>query len=63
MSNNDDTIGGLLTVQEVAALLKVNPRTVRRRIADRLLPCIRVGRSIRVSNKDLDRYIAANRYA
>jgi len=63
MSNNDDTSGYLLTVKEVAALLKVNGRTVRRRITDKLLPCIKIGRSIRVSKQDLERYIAANRYA
>lgn len=63
MSNNDDTIGTLLTVKEVAALLKLSTRSVRRRIAEKVLPCIRIGRSIRVSKQDLDRYIAANRFS
>jgi len=63
MSNNDDKVGSLLTVKEVAAFLKVNDRTVRRRITDKLLPCIRIGRSVRVSKQDLDRYIAANRFS
>jgi len=63
MSNNDDTIDVLLTVKEIGAVLKVNDRTVRREIDAKKLPCIRIGRAIRVSRQDLDRYIAANRYA
>jgi excisionase family DNA binding protein len=38
----------LLTVQETARMLKVNPITVRRFIADGRLPAIRVGRGVRV---------------
>jgi len=63
MSTNDDMSDALLTVKEIGAVLKVNDRTVRREISAKKLPCIRIGRSIRVSRQDLDRYIAANRYA
>jgi excisionase family DNA binding protein len=38
----------LLTVQETARLLKVTPTTVRRYIAARRLPAVKVGRGVRV---------------
>jgi excisionase family DNA binding protein len=41
----------LLTVQEVARFLKVNPMTVRRYIASGRLPAVRVGRRVRVSRE------------
>ncbi len=44
----------LLTVHEVAALLKVNPMTVRRYIAAGKLRAVRIGRSIRISRSALD---------
>ena len=44
----------LLTVQEVAAFLKLNQMTVRRYIAAGKLRAVRVGKSIRVSREALD---------
>lgn len=38
----------LLTIQETAQLLRVNPITVRRYIAAGRLPAVRVGRGVRV---------------
>ncbi len=41
----------LMTVHEVAELLKVSLRTVRRLIADGRLPVVRIGHSVRVSRE------------
>ena len=52
----------LLTVGEVAELLKVSARTVRRLIEKRELPVIRCGGVVRIANKDFERFIAARRF-
>lgn len=46
-----------LTVGEVAAMLRVSPMTVYRRINAGELPAVRIGRSFRVREEDLDRYL------
>jgi len=38
----------LLTVDDVAAVLRLSPRSVRRMIEDGRLPVIRLGRAVRV---------------
>jgi excisionase family DNA binding protein len=43
----------LMTVNEVAELLQLSPRQVRRLIADRQLEETRVGRSVRISPEAL----------
>jgi excisionase family DNA binding protein len=48
----------LLTVDEIARLLKVNPVTVRRFISTGRLPAVRVGRRIRVHRKDAEALLA-----
>lgn len=48
-----------LTVQEVASLLRVSSMTVYRLIKAGELPAVRVGRSFRVSEVDVDAYLAA----
>ena len=50
----------LLTVQETAAILRVSPATVRRYIASRRLPAVRVGRALRVSKEDVEGLCQAN---
>jgi len=62
MSNNDDMIGKLLTVKQVAEISQVSERHVRRLIKKGQLPYIRFGRNIRIASKDLERFIAANRF-
>lgn len=52
---------GLMSTQEVARVLGVSARTVRRRINDGELPSVRVGRPHRVRPEDLIAYIEANR--
>src|SRR3990172_4171341 len=45
----------LMTIQETARLLRVSPLTVRRYIAARRLPAVRVGRGVRVRKEDIDK--------
>ena len=49
----------LLTVSEVAEMLRVSDMTVYRLIKAGDLPAVRVGRSFRVSDSDVDAYLAA----
>lgn len=44
----------LLTIQEVASLLKVNPITVRRQIAAGRLPAVKIGRHVRVKKEAVE---------
>jgi len=48
-----------LTVQEVANLMRVSSMTVYRLIKAGELPAVRVGRAFRVSETDVDAYLAA----
>lgn len=50
----------LLTVHEVADLLKVKESTVRAWINDRALRAIKFGREWRVAHKDLEAYLNAH---
>ena len=47
----------LLTVKEVANLLRVNPMTVYRAVESGVLPHVRFGRTIRVDRDALDAYV------
>ena len=47
----------LLTIQETAQMLKVNPITVRRYIESGRLPAVRVGRGVRVRKEAVDQLI------
>lgn len=51
--------GTLYTVDEVAARLRVHPKTVRRLIARLELQSVRVGRTVRVRSGALDAYLSA----
>jgi len=53
----------LLTIDEVAEVLSVSPRTVRRSIESRALRVHRLGRLVRISDDDLAVFLAANRSA
>jgi excisionase family DNA binding protein len=48
-----------LTVQEVADLMRVSTMTVYRIIKSGELPAVRVGRSFRVRDVDVDTYLAS----
>ena len=47
-----------LTVAEVAGIMRVSTMTVYRLIKAGSLPAVRVGRSYRVAEDDLDRFLA-----
>ena len=51
---------GFLTVAEVASLLRVSNMTVYRLINARQLPAVRIGRSYRISEDDVDKYLAGS---
>ncbi len=49
-----------LTVAEVAGLLRVSTMTVYRLIKAGNLPAVRVGKSFRVREDDVDRYLSGS---
>lgn len=51
----------LLTVQELALVLKVEVRFVRRLVAERRIPFHKVGKFIRFYRHDVEAFIAAGR--
>jgi excisionase family DNA binding protein len=48
---------GFLTVAEVASLLRVSNMTVYRLINAGQLPAVRIGRSYRIAEDDVDKYL------
>ena len=46
-----------LTIAEVAAMMRVSKMTVYRLVHSGELPAVRVGRSFRVTEKDVNEYI------
>ncbi len=58
MSANESRTG-FVTVGEVASLLRVSNMTVYRLVQAGQLPAIRVGRSYRIREDDVDKYLAA----
>lgn len=50
----------LMTAKEVATTLRIGQSTVYHLIQRGDLPCVRIGRSVRVRPADLDRFIEAN---
>lgn len=51
----------MLTMCEAAEVLGVSPRWVRRAVASRSLPHVRLGGLVRIETAELDAYIAAHR--
>ena len=54
----DNTQARFMTVGEVAAVLRVSTMTVYRLINAGQLPAVRIGRSFRVREEELDHYLA-----
>ena len=54
----NDGRGQFVTVAEVAGLLRVSSMTVYRLVQAGQLPAVRVGRSYRIREDDVDRYLA-----
>ena len=48
----------ILTLRELAAYLRVNPRTVYRLLAERRVPAFRVGHAWRFRKRDIDEWMA-----
>ncbi len=63
-SNLDGNISEVkfLTVAEVAAVMRVSKMTVYRLVHSGELPAVRVGRSFRVSEKDVNDYLKNSFY-
>ena len=53
----------LLTIEDVARRIVSSDRHVRRLIKRGELPAHRIGKLVRISEDDLDRYLAASRHA
>lgn len=51
----------LLTIPDVAAILRCTRRTVERQIAGRHLRVLRLGRSVRIEPGELERFLSALR--
>lgn len=58
MTVKSDAHARFLTAAEVAALLRVSTMTVYRLIKSGQLAAVRVGKSYRVSEDDVDRFLA-----
>ena len=52
-----------LTVAEVAAMMRVSKMTVYRLVHSGELPAVRVGRSFRVTEDDVDEYLRKSFYS
>lgn len=61
MSIDAGPVEGLLTIPDVAAILKVSIPTVRRLQQQRKLPFVKVGGSIRFTMSDVTSYVATRR--
>ena len=59
IEGHPEDLAPLLTLSEVAALLKLNARTVRRMVAEQRLPCVRIGRQLRFAPVALSRWLQA----
>jgi excisionase family DNA binding protein len=56
-----DVLPRLLTLPEVAEALRVSEKTVRRLVARRVIPCVRIGGLLRFDHRDLAQWISARR--
>jgi excisionase family DNA binding protein len=60
-SENSFAPGDLLTVSEVADLLRAKPSTIRAWLTQGKLPRVKIGRLTRVLRQDADAFIRAGR--
>jgi excisionase family DNA binding protein len=58
LTTDDQQSPRYLTVREVATYLRVSTMTVYRLINGQNLPAVRIGKSFRVLEDDLNRYLA-----
>ncbi len=59
LTRDEPTSARYLTVREVAGTLRVSNMTVYRLINAGELPAVRIGKSFRLREDDVDRYLAA----
>jgi excisionase family DNA binding protein len=52
--------GKLLTVEEAAEKLRVSPSWIYKKVAARFLPCFRIGRTVRFSEKEIDSWLQSH---
>ena len=52
-------LGKLFRVEEAASMLGVQPATIRRRILERRIDFVKIGRSVRIPEKAIDKLITA----
>ncbi len=57
---NDNITNRFMTVAEVAELMRVSTMTVYRLIKSGELPAVRVGKSYRIRERDIDTYLSAS---
>ncbi len=62
-SSGDISDSKFLTVAEVAAMMRVSKMTVYRLVHSGEMPAVRVGRSFRVLEKDVDEYLRKSFYS
>ncbi len=62
-NSGDISDSKFLTVAEVAAMMRVSKMTVYRLVHSGELPAVRVGRSFRVLEKDVDDYLRKSFYS
>ena len=60
-NGRDERLERLLTLHELAQLLSLSDKTIRRMVAARRLPCIRLGRVLRFRPADLLRFVEARK--
>jgi excisionase family DNA binding protein len=60
-ARQSDQVAPLYTLAEVAGILRCDPRTVQRMVADGLLAAVKVGRSYRVEPGALAAFLAEHR--
>ena len=61
MSIDAVSSAGLLTISDVAELLKLSVSTIRRLQRQRKIPFVKVGRSVRFDRSDLTAYLEGRR--
>jgi excisionase family DNA binding protein len=58
---SEEQLQPLLTLDEVAGLLRVSEKTIQRLVAARRMPCVRIGRRLRFVPADVFRFVAARK--
>ncbi len=61
LASSPVTTAPLLTIAEVAKLLAISERSVKRLLTRRGLRCVRLGRSLRFDPADVSRFVAARK--